>query len=228
MANSPYMIGQPASYAMKGPAPEGFASMQTPEQQQGGGMFASRRRGVDIGQFGAMLLAMNNNPLGIQALQQRAQQQQTQDEFKQREMQRQQGLDDHWTQFQREQDYRQAHPNVEPTQLERLMALARIDPNSDEGRQMALDAARNAANPMQGVPYTDAQGNQGIQFIRPNQRSAAPPPPSPGEVRGGHRFRGGNPADPNAWEPLAPGGPASAPGNFPRQDGGAFDFSQRP
>ena len=39
--------------------------------------------------------------------------------------------------------------------------------------------------------------------------------PQPGMVEDGYRFLGGNPADPNSWEP-ANGGPASqAPGGFP-------------
>lgn len=39
--------------------------------------------------------------------------------------------------------------------------------------------------------------------------------PQPGAVEDGYRFKGGNPADRNAWEPVASGGPApQAPGTF--------------
>jgi hypothetical protein len=34
------------------------------------------------------------------------------------------------------------------------------------------DYVRNRANPVQGVPFTDPEGNSGIQFIRPGQMQA--------------------------------------------------------
>lgn len=45
-----------------------------------------------------------------------------------------------------------------------------------------------------GVPGQPAQAPQG-----------APVPPQPGEVRSGFKFKGGNPADPNSWEPAQGG-----------------------
>ena len=36
--------------------------------------------------------------------------------------------------------------------------------------------------------------------------------PPPGAVEDGYRFRGGNPADPSAWEPVGQGGPAAPAG----------------
>lgn len=45
------------------------------------------------------------------------------------------------------------------------------------------------------------------------QMGQAPQGPQPGTVEDGYRFKGGNPADPNAWEPE--GGAGSGPRNFP-------------
>jgi hypothetical protein len=40
--------------------------------------------------------------------------------------------------------------------------------------------------------------------------------PQPGVVEDGYRFKGGNPADPNAWEPVAAGGAGSGQQGFQR------------
>ncbi len=54
-----------------------------------------------------------------------------------------------------------------PTEFERILAASGLP--QDQQIQLMQDYARNRANPVQGVPYTDAQGNSGIQFIRPGQ-----------------------------------------------------------
>lgn len=66
------------------------------------------------------------------------------------------------------------------------------------------------------------QGLAGFQYGVPIQQSGqpqnfaqAPAAPQPGMVEDGYRFRGGNPADPNAWEPVSQGGPTvSQSGGF--------------
>lgn len=100
-----------------------------------------------------------------------------------------------------EQQYRQAHPTPEaPTELERYMVAAHIDPQSPQGQAMLRDAAQNRSNPIQGVPFTDEQGNQGIRFVRPSQLGTAPPP---------------IPADTPGWTPVQGGAGPQTPRTFP-------------
>ncbi len=57
------------------------------------------------------------------------------------------------------------------TEYERIVRASGLP----EAEQLKLlqDYARNRANPVQGVPFTDEQGNSGIQFIRPGQMQGA-------------------------------------------------------
>jgi len=84
-----------------------------------------------------------------------------------------------------------------PTEFERILAASGLP--QEQQIQLMQDYARNRANPVQGVPFTDEQGNSGIQFIRPGAMQApqgAPTAPvgklrpiggSGGNVTGGFR-----------------------------------------
>jgi hypothetical protein len=58
--------------------------------------------------------------------------------------------------------------------------------------------------PLQSVPGAPGSASTGI-FGGPAAPAVAPPPPSVGTVLKGHRFKGGNPADPSSWEPVRGG-----------------------
>jgi hypothetical protein len=49
---------------------------------------------------------------------------------------------------------------------------------------------------------------------RSQQAPAAEAGPQPGQVEDGYRFKGGNPADPNSWEPVQGGPTPQASGTF--------------
>lgn len=57
------------------------------------------------------------------------------------------------------------------TEYERIVRASGL-PEADQ-LKLLQDYARNRANPVQGVPFTDEQGNSGIQFIRPGQMQGA-------------------------------------------------------
>lgn len=118
--------------------------------------------------------------------------------------------------------------------MEQLLTSMRPDLHSENGQIIDYNALPHAtdSNP---VVYSDPILNTGAgPFLRSSvMGNTGPQPPHPGEVRetsrGPMRFRGGDYRNPANYEP-AQGGAAQpeAPGTFPRQDGGAFDFNARP
>lgn len=211
--NAPFMVGQPGNFGMSGQAPDGFAPAQQAPHQ-------GRNWGQTIASFLTNFSASQGDPAALERLRMATQQQQ---QDRQRESL--------FSQFQREQEYRQAHPNPqEPDEFTRTLVAGGYDPNSPEAVAMYRTRAQNLANPPVAVDVQNADGSTERRFITRPSPAAPPPPPQPGEVRAGHRFRGGNPADPASWEPLTGGGagPSGGPATFPRQDGGAFDFRTRP
>ena len=100
----------------------------------------------------------------------------------------------------------------EPSVIRTLRAVG-IDPRSTDGRDIVT---RSLASPrylpngdgtftvVGGMPGTAGQSSA------PTARGGGP---APGTVEDGYRFRGGNPADPQAWEPV---------GGAPLQGGATF------
>lgn len=75
-------------------------------------------------------------------------------------------------------------------------------------------------NQAEGPPMLGNNGDGTFTIIpRAMINGGSPAPaagPQPGTVEDGYRFRGGDPGDPNNWEPVAEGGSGSAaPSNFP-------------
>lgn len=105
--------------------------------------------------------------------------------------------------------------------IEKIIEDTRPRLRNVQAGDTVIDERNPSGPPVYESPYV--RGPDGSMYNRPPSMRA---PPAVGEVREGHRFRGGNPADPNSWEAIE-GGAAQpeASGNFPRQDGGAFDLS---
>lgn len=62
-------------------------------------------------------------------------------------------------------------------------------------------AMRQVINSKYASDYVDPQGNTRRRSVLDLQR---PGGPQPGTIEDGYRFKGGNPSDPNAWEPVEP------------------------
>ena len=142
-----------------------------------------------LSQLGPMLLAFSGNPLGGFLLRQRAEQDQFEQQQQLAEQQRQQALADARQTWLQQQQWQRENPA--PTEIERNVAYFRSIGRND----LADLYIQNRANPVQGVPYTDAQGNQGIQFIRPGQPGAgqAPRPLTDDDI---DRLSNGGPSQP--------------------------------
>jgi hypothetical protein len=88
--------------------------------------------------------------------------------------------------------------------------LQRQDPN------LANSYLRNQA---EGAPLIASNGDGTFTIIPRNmaqgQQGGPQGGPQPGMVEDGYRFKGGNPADPNAWEPAQGGPTPQASGGFP-------------
>lgn len=90
-------------------------------------------------------------------------------------------------------------------QLTRYMIAAGIDPNSPRARELYARAVENEVDPVQAVPFTDAQGNSGFQYVRPSQ------------MQGG----GAAPTSKAEYDALPPGAQYRAPDGSIRTKGGS-------
>jgi hypothetical protein len=74
---------------------------------------------------------------------------------------------------------------AQPTEFERLVRSSGLP--DDQQVTLIHDYVRNRANPVQGVPFTDEEGNTGLRFMRPNQQApqqgGAVAPPSQAEYQ---------------------------------------------
>lgn len=147
-----------------------------PEARPSGGMFGSRTNWPAlVSGFLNNFSAAQGNPAALAAVQAQYQAQREGRQARSAEMERRQGLEDRFSLFQREQEYRQSHPDTpQPTELERYMRAAGIDPASPQGRALFSNAANNQANPMTAIDVQQPDGSVVRQWVRPGPSSNAP------------------------------------------------------
>jgi len=210
-AFAPNMQGmplEPIQQAMTRPvAPEQADQMQAmmgASMDKKPGFFAEGGIGRMIaGGLGDVLLQRTG---GQPIYQQHMMQQQA---LKQRQQMMQQQREADWQDFQRQFDYTQAHQKP-----------VNNDTVNDFNWYKGLSAEDRALYD-QFHPVT-MMGPQGpIAVPRPTLGGMGGGP-KPGTIEEGYRFKGGNPADPNAWEPVG-GGVGNGTGGFPVVTGGKLD-----
>jgi hypothetical protein len=110
--------------------------------------------------------------------------------------------------FKRRLDYERANPKPvnNDTAADYEFWKARLTPE-----QFAA-YVENKVNPPQLM--MTPQGIVSVPRSGGGHNAPAASGPAPGAVEGGYRFKGGNPADPNAWEPVAGGPTPGASGGF--------------
>jgi len=154
-------INQQMGQQQSQPMPIGIEQMQQPKKP---GFFGQGGVGRAIaGTIGDFLLQQSGmQPIyGPTVLQQRDAEERARMAQQQR-MQRREDMQWEW------QNKPKEAPN--PTEFERILAASGLP--QEQQIQLMQDYARNRANPVQGVPFTDEQGNSGIQFIRPGAMQA--------------------------------------------------------
>jgi len=123
-----------------------------------------------------------------------------------------------WEDWVRQKQWERDNPApTQPLEVERLLGAAGYQPGSPEYIAMLRQAAQNKVNPIQGVPFTNPDGSQGLQFIRPNMMGgegkrgdlSSGGGPTVGTVEDGYRFKGGDPSKKENWESV--GGQTATP-----------------
>lgn len=169
-----------------------------PKPKPQGGMFGGGEGKFGIGQ--ALIAALNGylagtgNPVGMQNMQmmqhmaeeRRRHQQDLEDYARKR-------TDDR-SDFTFEQDYKAAHQA--PDDFTQMMRAAGVDPDSEQGKALYLQAVQNKANPFTKMTVQNPDGSETMQFMRP-------------------------PAPPRIFQTLPPGAvPINEGGPTPQASGG--------
>lgn len=195
----------PLSFPQAQPLGSMQGGMQAPNipQIKPGGMFGG---GGNLGSILAAALAgytASSNPGPQQALFAAMAQKRKQAE---EDQQYQRDRQDKRSDFTFEQDYKAAHdvPDIQ----QRVGVLNSIHPGL--GDTYAQNYAANGGG--LGQIFKDPATGQSYAI---GGASAPAAGPQPGMIEQGFRFKGGNPADPHAWEPVNGGQAAPPPATFP-------------
>jgi hypothetical protein len=125
-------------------------------------------------------------------------------------------------------DLRDVPPNFDPQYVSGVVAIAdAFEPQKQNSAPASVQEYEFAKQQGFGGSYMDfmeekrgpivaANGDGTFQIIPRGMVQQQPQQgPQVGAVEDGYRFKGGNPADPNAWEPVNGGPTPQASGGFP-------------
>jgi hypothetical protein len=193
-------------------APTVFAPpMTTPTQtpKPSNGMFGGGKFGWKEALMGALAGFMaRRNPAAVQGLMAMMQSKQSaQREEEQYQRRRGDSLEDWKAQQQFKIDHPEAVNNDTVADYNfRVQTL---------GKDAADEWLRNQGDPIVTVQLPGNRVYSGPRSQLGGALGSPAPSIKPGHVEGGFRFKGGNPADPNAWEPENGGPTPQASGMFP-------------
>lgn len=190
--------GYDRNAAMQGQS--GFAPMNqgfSPPEQKKPGFFSKGGAWLDVlGAFGDGF--GTNGPVYAQSKMQKNRLMQEQQMLEQKQQQDRE-------RFLFEESYKRENPMPKDDKLAQLMRNAGIDPMSEQGKAMYNAALTNEIYPEKMIPFTDAQGNEGLMRTRSGM------PPQQGGIQEGATatnpqtnekiiFRNGQ------WQPVGGGG----------------------
>lgn len=179
---------------------------QPPLPQQKPSLFGQGGVGRDIaGSIGDYLLQQAH----AQPIFAPAQQDQRKMQYQQQQMAAEK--DAAWKQWVAQQQYKAANPDpVAPTEVQKNYDWLKA--NHPELADQYLQV-QTTAPPI--VQHNQDGTTTLYQAGMIPRGGGAPSGPAVGAVEGGYRFKGGNPADPNAWEPATGGAPSQGGATFP-------------
>lgn len=210
MPRNPFGVPQPDFGGVQSLAPQSAPLNLPVPKIKKGGMFAGATFDPAAGIAG--FLAGLGNPAGITTINAIHEQRMREAEAAAQAAQYEQHRADDNADWMSHYNYEMTNPKPQaPSDFEQTLIESGVKPGTPEWTQAMKTRANNLLDPAVMTPQGLMLRSQVTGMLAPQSPAA----PQPGTVEDGYRFKGGNPADPNAWEQVGGAG-GNASGNFPQ------------